>query len=310
MTSFVKKLINSQKVVDAEKGAFSGEKKYFLTIKLLIEFGDALNKVEVFVPQSRNTDYQKVSKSEFSLQPKEILKDFLYDNEVAYWNFSDRRVEVNQKVQVSVKPRLIESISGNLADYEKEDEEYKLYAKSDAYFDFENERVFSLAKNLLGKEQAVGKIAKTFYEYVRDNLKYGNPIEGLYSSKDALDKDVVDCGGYDSLLGALYRSVGIPSRLVSGLLAGYPGEHMHAWLEFMAPNGTWVPVDPTNEHLRLAGRDFKPGGFGRVGNDRIVLSYGDDIEILGRKFPLLQLPVIQGQGNLSVERFIETKELK
>ena len=156
-----------------------------------------------------------------------------------------------QSSEVSVRPQYLKKIEGSNEGYHKGSIEYKLYTKSGPYFNYSDGRVRDIAKNLMGDEKLVGKIAKKFYEYVRENISYGNPIEGLYSSLDSLEKDVVDCGGYACLLGALLRSVGIPARLVSGVLAGYPGEHMHAWLEFMTPNGSWLPADPSTEKFRI-----------------------------------------------------------
>jgi len=313
----VKKTINWQKVEEAEKGAFSGRKTYLFRVDLKVKPSEKCAKFEVWIPLPINTSYQSCIETKFAgLEPTKILEDSNFKNKVAYWNFpnlgSKTTYQINQESKVWVTPRTAGEIPGNLADYDRTSSDYKLFVKSNPYFNFDDPRIRGLAKRLKGDKKQVFEITCDFYNYVRDNLTYGNPTEGLYSSIDALEMDKVDCGGFDSLLGALYRCVGIPARLLSGFLAGYPGEHYHAWLEFMTPVGEWVPADPSVEHLRLSGRDFKPGGLGRVGNDRIVVSIGSDILLSGKRFPLLQLPVVESlpASSVIVSRIVEALEVK
>ncbi len=316
MNSLFEKLINSQRVSQAEKFAFLGKRTYLLTINVEVRVKSKCPTLEIWFPLPLKTDYQSLLKIEFSKPVPEILEEEVFGNEVARWRIENpsvgRYFNFNETCEVVVHPRKTPRIEGDLAGYDKGDPQYKLYTKDDPFFNFSDPRIEALAKKLVGGQATVRTVAKKFYDYVLDKLNYGNPIEGLYSSIDALEKDVVDCGGFDCLLGALLRSVGIPARLVSGILAGYPGEHMHAWLEFMTPEGLWVPTDPSNEKLRLEKRDFKPGGFGKVGNDRIAFSIGTNIKISEKNFPLIQLPAVEGAstGRLSVSRKIETKILR
>ncbi len=311
MKSLVKKLINSSKIASTERDSLSGKKIYSLTINIQVKVIRSCKKIEVWIALPRETKNQKILRSSFSKPKPEVIKDSVFGNEVAYWIVANpdvgRILKFSENSEIKVKPDISERIKGMLESYEKDDYFYKLYTKEDHYFNFSDERIQTLAKELMGNERVVEKIARKFYGYVRDNISYGKPIEGLYTSIDALESDVVDCGGYDCLLGALLRSVGIPARLVAGILAGYPGEHMHAWMEFMLPDGSWVPADASTEKLRLEKRDFKPGAFGKVGNDRIILSYGTNITVSKKTFPLLQLPVIESDpaNSVEVERKIE-----
>jgi len=314
MKSFVKKLINSSKVSSSEKQAFSGEKIYNLKTELQVTVLRENKRIEVWFAIPRNVKNQSLLKNGFSKPEPKILKDKAFGNSVAYWlikeSKEDNTLTFTQSSEVSVRPQYYKKIEGDIGGYRMDSIEYKLYTKSGPYFNFEDRRVEDLANKLMVDEKKVGEIAKKFYEYVRENISYGNPIEGLYSSLDSLEKDVVDCGGYACLLGALLRSVGIPARLVSGVLAGYPGEHMHAWLEFMIPDGSWIPADPSSEKLRLQRRDFKPGGFGIIGNDRIILSLGSNIRISNKTFPLIQLPIVESDSSefVRTRRRIEVKQ--
>ena len=314
MKLLVKRLINSSKISSAEKEAFSGEKIYILNTKLKVTVVGKNKQVEVWFAIPRSVKNQDLLENSFSKPEPKILKDEIYGNSVAYWVVRGLEegdiLTFTQSSEVSVRPHYYKKIEGNIDNYRKDSIDYKLYVRSDHYFNSTDSRVQNIANRLMGDEKKVEEIAKKFYEYVRENVNYGNPIEGLYSSIDSLEKDVVDCGGYTCLLGALLRSVGIPARLVSGVLAGYPGEHMHAWLEFMTPEEGWIPADPSSEKLRLQKRDFKPGGFGIVGNDRIILSLGANIKIAKKTFPLVQLPIVEAVPSTSVQprRTIEAKQ--
>lgn len=138
--------------------------------------------------------------------------------------------------------------------------------------------------------------ARGCYEYVIHHLRYGRPIEGLYSATDALTQPSVDCGGFSTLLGAMLVSLEIPARVVVGFWAGHRASTMHAWVECALTARTWLPMDPSVEHLRRGGQTRKFGGFGAVGSDRVVVSIGCDyaLNVGGRtvEVPILQNPVI------------------
>lgn len=163
--------------------------------------------------------------------------------------------------------------------------------------------VVRLARELRGAETDVHTILQRLNQYVVTHLTYGDKIPGLYSSHDALTRKAVDCGGFDTLLAALCVSLGIPARIASGFWAVSKLQNeMHAWLEIMLPDGTWMPADPSVEHLARAGRTKKSGRLGFVGSDRVVLSYGCDIPVqLGgntRSVDILQHPFVWSEQGL------------
>ena len=148
-------------------------------------------------------------------------------------------------------------------------------------FASQDPKVKARATGLRGSEIRCRHILRQFNEYVIRSLRYGNPRRGLYSASDALSLPEVDCGGFDSLFCALCIASGIPGRIVSGFWPGTDAETaMHAWCEVCLPDGSWVPADPSIEHLVRAGRDrTKSGRLGYVGSDRVVFSVGSNIPI-------------------------------
>ncbi|MDO8571170.1 MAG: transglutaminase-like domain-containing protein [bacterium] len=184
-------------------------------------------------------------------------------------------------------------------------DECALYLHSDTYINSDDEAVRDLACAIMGSETDIEIILRTINAYVVNNVRYGNPIPGLYSSRDAMTKEVVDCGGFDALFVALARACGIPARIVSGFWAGYPSSMMHAWVEALLPNGEWIVADPSIEHLRKKRRRIQPGYFGYSGSDRIAFSVGCDMAIPVRNgvahVDILQHPfVVAEKGETSV----------
>ncbi len=81
------------------------------------------------------------------------------------------------------------------------------------------------------------------------------------------------CQDFAHLAVGVFRSVGLPARYVSGYIETTPppgqqklagSDATHAWAAVMVPGGTWVDLDPTNDHfadsryiMTAWGRDFR-----------------------------------------------------
>ncbi|MFC1888270.1 transglutaminase family protein [Thermodesulfobacteriota bacterium] len=65
---------------------------------------------------------------------------------------------------------------------------------------------------------------------------------GYASAEHTIDSMIGDCTEHAVLLGALAKSVGIPTRCVFGIVYHEGRFYYHAWIEAWA--GIWVPVDP------------------------------------------------------------------
>lgn len=165
-------------------------------------------------------------------------------------------------------------------------------------------RIQTLAKNI-GKSSSVYETAKRIHTHLVRTVKYGEPIDGLYSDLDALTRPHVDCGGFDSLFVSLCLASGIQARIVSGFFLDGDKNDMHAWAEYQDEKGRWIPVDPSTEQLAKQVRTKKSGRFGYIGSDRLQLSQGCDIPIEWNNkvysAPLLQHPfILEGNGSESI----------
>lgn len=119
------------------------------------------------------------------------------------------------------------------------------------------------------EEKMITNSIREANEFVIGYLRYGDPIDGLYTAEEARKKRVVDCGGFDTLLQDELTKKGIKSNVVAGF---WNTGVMHAWLEIEGG----IPADPSMEYLRRQHRTKKSGRLGFVGSDRIAISAGGE----------------------------------
>jgi len=255
------------------------------------------------MPYPVNDGGQKlISNPEFRPSDASLLKEEDFGNRYVSWTAeleSGHSITFSQFFECVIEPRAIE-IDPNLSidDYEKSSDKVVTYLNKNSYLEQGSGEGQKLALDLAAGEKNIKILMDKFNKFVIDRLSYGNPFEGLYSMKDALEKSEVDGGGFDSLLAGLCRTVGIPARIVSGFWTNSPDDvmAMHAWVEILLPTGDWVPADPSVEKLRKQKRSRRSGELGFVGSDRVIFSYGSDMEIKAemgaREVDILQNPIL------------------
>jgi transglutaminase-like putative cysteine protease len=112
--------------------------------------------------------------------------------------------------------------------------------------------------------ERVDEIAWSLYQYAASFLR---GAEGAAAPSDALGVLAAERGsgaGKARLLAALFRSIGIPARLVGGLRLEDASRKRStiSWVEAWL-GGTWVPFDPAN------------GNYAHVPTNHLALYYGD-----------------------------------
>jgi len=179
-----------------------------------------------------------------------------------------------------------------------------------------DKNIMDISTKILSSGQRGLEAVKALNGYVIDRLQYGDPIDGLYSDLEALERPRVDCGGFSTLLISLCAAAGMPGRLACGFWVGHQKNDMHAWAEILTPDNVLVPVDPSIEKLSMEGRTSKSGRLGSVGSDRLVLSYGCDflIAVGDRRVEvdILQHPVVvdeAGGNDVRVHATVTSKIL-
>ncbi len=122
----------------------------------------------------------------------------------------------------------------------------KKWTRPGQYIESDDAAVSKLARDLVASCKTRWDAVRSIGEWVYQNIRY--TIADTPSATLALQTKQGDCGPHSTLMVAMLRSVGIPARLVGGLVytptfGGSFGQH--AWVEVhMGPAG-WVAVDPT-----------------------------------------------------------------
>ena len=102
-----------------------------------------------------------------------------------------------------------------------------------------------LARQIVGTERDENTQAVLIVDWIQQNVE--DVAVDSFSALDVLATRKAECQGHTYLYAALARSIGIPTRVVNGLVYtdNYGGGFFyHTWAESRI-HGRWVPVDPT-----------------------------------------------------------------
>jgi hypothetical protein len=275
---------------------------------------------ELFLPLPLNLPSQKIIQEPvFTPAADKTAVEKMYGNHYISWKVSLKPGEKKSflcQFQAEISPvQFLPRHKFFLSDYAPVKFKNAIWLSANCFLQPENPEIQKIAREIAGIEKDVLSIIKKLNAYVANHLKYGQSILGLYSAMDFLKKETVDCGGFASFLASLCISLGIPARIVSGFWAGYDNNAMHVWAEIQLPDGSWIPADPTVESLRDWGRTRKTGALGFIGSDRIIFSYGCDLEIETPsrkiKIDILQNPFYKGtrEDKIKIEHKLKTERL-
>jgi len=134
------------------------------------------------------------------------------------------------------------------------------------WLETQDARIVRMARQALGGESDALRAAARIERYVREAVRSKNLSIGMATAAETAEQKAGDCTEHSVLAAALARAVGMPSRVVAGLvyapdLLG-PGEGAfgyHMWTELYV--GEWLPIDATlgghdATHLALARSDL------------------------------------------------------
>lgn len=125
------------------------------------------------------------------------------------------------------------------------------------------------------------------FEFVSGFSDITTPIETIFSEKKGV------CQDFAQFAISALRTIGIPTKYVSGYIQTYPKEGQkklfgadasHAWFSVYIPNFGWADFDPTNNKI--------------PNEEYIILGYGRDYNDIS---PLKGVIQSSGNSNLSVK---------
>lgn len=121
------------------------------------------------------------------------------------------------------------------------DEALADFLEATAFLQSDDKRVVRLAREVVGQEKDAAAVAQRLMEWVYENLEK-RPTVSLPSALEVLEDRAGDCNEHAALMAALARAVGLPARLVVGVVYTGNGFFYHAWNEVWV--GGWVSLDP------------------------------------------------------------------
>ena len=117
----------------------------------------------------------------------------------------------------------------------------RVYLEPNAYLQSNDPELRALAASVLGTENDAWRAALRLRRWVADNMTFDLGI-AFAPSVEIFKTRRGTCMGYATILAALARAAGIPSRVVMGYAYTLGMFGGHAWTEVFIGDG-WVPID-------------------------------------------------------------------
>ena len=154
----------------------------------------------------------------------------------------------NIDVSYSVRPRAVEyEIAPDLALLSSYPEQFRDYIMPTDVIQVNDPSIVAAVKDLVGNSDNLLFALSAIFNYV-DELG-SKPFKGTTDALTALKLGEASCNGKSRLFVAMTRQLGIPSRLVGGLILTAGSKRTsHQWAEVYI-GGYWVPFDTLNGHF-------------------------------------------------------------
>jgi len=125
---------------------------------------------------------------------------------------------------------------------------------ANAYLETSDSRVRKFASEAVGDETDAVKCARLIEAYVHKTISKKDFNVGFATAAETARSCEGDCSEHGVLCAALARAVGLPSRVVTGVvylspeeMGGNPKPHgafgFHMWAEVLVAEGCWMPID-------------------------------------------------------------------
>jgi transglutaminase-like putative cysteine protease len=123
--------------------------------------------------------------------------------------------------------------------------ERKEYTKETPYEAISDPRIRHVAKAQIKGAKTTREKVKRLNDFVYQHVQAKSLDRGYAPATATLESRAGDCTEHSVLLSALLRSVGIPTRLVDGVVVDGGRAGYHEWVEVQIDQEGFVPADPT-----------------------------------------------------------------
>ncbi|MBI3306293.1 MAG: transglutaminase domain-containing protein [Candidatus Omnitrophica bacterium] len=121
-------------------------------------------------------------------------------------------------------------------------EESNPYLAPTPWIQSQDPSILKTARQLAGEEKSALRASLKILQWVHKNVS-PVPTVTIPSAVQVLQSRRGDCNEYTALFTALTRALGIPTKMMAGLVYQEGRFFYHAWPEIFI--GKWVPLDPT-----------------------------------------------------------------
>jgi transglutaminase-like putative cysteine protease len=234
---------------------------------------ESINEIRLF---PHNFENQEVIQHKLQItgSPEVEYSEDYYGNKVGNFNIlgvlNEMTIESQMLVNVSHSMLIPEIDDALVSDLKQEIvQSILLFRLSSPESIKKQDQINAILNEINIENKTIIEIAQQCNHYIYSNFTYTKGITNIETTVDEiLEIKQGVCQDFAHLLLQLLRTVGIPSRYVSGYIcpnqSGMRGEGAtHAWVEFYSPTQGWLGLDPTNDiwtmdnHVKLAvGRNF------------------------------------------------------
>lgn len=229
---------------------------------------ESINEIRLFPHNFQNQDVLQYQLFITNNPEVTISKDW-HGNRVGNFNtletLSEMNIESQMLVRVNHSLKIPEIDHATIQDLEKEKEKSITLLRCSYPEDIEKQNEIDQILAEIGIEnKTIIALAQECNEYIYNNFTYTKGITTINTTLDEvleLKKGV--CQDFAHVLLQLMRTLGIPSRYVSGYICPNKSQlrgegATHAWVEIYSPVQGWLGIDPTNNiwtmdnHVKLA----------------------------------------------------------
>jgi len=181
---------------------------------------DAMNISNSFLGQGRDL------LSEFSLSSNLEIKD---PRNVSYFKIEKDNADL--EIYRDREPEIQKALNIPIEDIPQEQ-----------FVESKDDRIIKLAKEIVGAEKNSWLAAKKILKWTYSNIRK-TPTLSVPSALSVLVNMEGDCNEHTVLFTALTRSLGIPTKMVAGLVYLEGSFYYHVWPKVYV--GKWINMDPT-----------------------------------------------------------------
>jgi transglutaminase-like putative cysteine protease len=252
--------LGNEQVVEKVKKREGGEGLFFAGPR-------RADKFLLWISQIKDWDSQKVLEVSYNISNKKDYIDKENDNLIGLFDFSSNiegRKQLKMSFLIESYEVSLESLDWTTKDYDKSSSLYRKYTKSESHLS-QTDEIVKAARNITDDGGSSFAKAKQIYNWIATNIKYEMTSKNRGAIK-VFQSKTGNSAELSFLFITMMRSVGVPTRLVSGAWGEVEKkQEAHFWAEFYLEGVGWIPVDCAKEL------------FAKLDNKRTIFSKGENI---------------------------------